>query len=67
MEVNSNNRPNKELICHCGPEFTGERCETRIEVCNDRCLNGGHCVKFPSGIPHCECPPGFIGNIYIYI
>ncbi|KAK6630731.1 hypothetical protein RUM44_002900 [Polyplax serrata] len=51
----------KGFICQCGPEYTGERCETKIEVCADRCLNGGHCVKLALGIAHCQCPPGFTG------
>ena len=46
-------------ICHCGQNFTGQRCENQL--CFNYCLNQGRC-NIPLGTPSCTCPPGFDGK-----
>lgn len=43
--------------CHCAPNFTGDRCESRI--CDSKCYNGGTCI---SATQSCVCSPGFTGD-----
>lgn len=57
----NNHYPGKGLKCSCGPEFTGERCETQIRACSIRCLNGGNCLISSTGIAYCNCPPDLTG------
>jgi len=46
--------------CKCPVGFTGNQCETRIELCDrfrEYCLNGGKCTSSGDVAP-CECPSG---------
>lgn len=47
--------------CNCPPQWTGERCETPVRLCDGRCYNGGSCST-RLGFPKCNCPPGFTGS-----
>ena len=49
------------LKCSCTPDWTGERCETRVTICEERCQNGGSCIQSASGAS-CICPAGFAGE-----
>ena len=49
------------LKCSCPPDWTGERCETRVTPCEDRCQNGGSCIQSVGGT-FCVCPSGFAGE-----
>lgn len=49
------------LRCSCGPQWTGERCETPLNLCEDRCYNGGTCFIPKPGIPVCNCKSGYSG------
>lgn len=56
------------LRCSCPPQWTGERCEIPVNVCSNRCFNGGTCyVLPPPGVPQCSCKPGFTGLRYVLI
>ena len=35
-------------VCVCALGYTGEKCETRIDPCQNKCLNGGMCQVFNS-------------------
>jgi low-density lipoprotein receptor-related protein 1 (alpha-2-macroglobulin receptor) len=48
------------LQCQCSPNFTGERCETKIETCHGMCQNGGTCNNATST---CHCPNGYRGRL----
>lgn len=50
-----------KVNCHCRPEWTGERCEAPVNLCENRCYNGGTCYKTSHGIPTCHCRPGITG------
>lgn len=49
------------LKCHCPSQWTGDRCEKPVDVCENRCHNGGNCTVLRIGIPQCHCKPGFVG------
>lgn len=51
------------LRCNCPPQWTGERCETPVNLCVNRCHNGGTCFISENGRPHCHCPQGFYGPL----
>jgi low-density lipoprotein receptor-related protein 1 (alpha-2-macroglobulin receptor) len=50
------------LRCNCAPQWTGERCETPVNVCDGRCYNGGTCFIPKPGTPFCNCASGFTGS-----
>lgn len=50
------------LRCNCPPNWTGERCEIPIKVCDGGCYNGGTCSTTDAGTSICECRPGFTGT-----
>ncbi len=44
--------------CRCPSGYTGERCETKIDLCKDViCQNGGKCLDGT-----CNCPTGYSGK-----
>ncbi|XP_065167955.1 low-density lipoprotein receptor-related protein 1 [Atheta coriaria] len=47
-------------ICHCLPEWTGERCDSPVK-CRFFCQNGGTC-HLRNGIPYCLCPFDYEGS-----
>ncbi|KAI5726754.1 hypothetical protein M8J76_007920 [Diaphorina citri] len=49
--------PEPTYKCHCAPNYTGARCESRI--CENKCHNGGTCIATTQT---CVCPPGFTGD-----
>lgn len=49
------------LKCQCPPQWTGEHCEKAVDLCENRCFNGGTCTLLKT-IPHCTCSEGFSGN-----
>ncbi|RZC36598.1 hypothetical protein BDFB_006986, partial [Asbolus verrucosus] len=49
------------LRCSCSPQWTGERCETPVNLCEGRCFNGGTCFVPKPGLPVCNCRAGFAG------
>jgi len=53
-----------EYRCHCPPQFTGDRCETEVNICVERepCLNNGMCVVTGDGTTFdCKCAMGWMG------
>ena len=59
-----------KVVCSCPDEFTGEFCQTPVDVCaSSPCSNGGTCVENLSEMAEsgsneysCTCPPGFTGT-----
>ena len=53
--------------CRCQADFTGEKCETKIDDCNqDPCKNYGTCTDGVNSYS-CDCQEGFTGdNCEIY-
>ncbi|GAB1602266.1 basement membrane-specific heparan sulfate proteoglycan core protein-like isoform X6, partial [Argonauta hians] len=50
-----------EYLCICGSEFSGKRCESKIDICtNNPCQNAGLCSVTGAGY-RCDCQLGFIG------
>ncbi|KAB0803781.1 hypothetical protein PPYR_00751 [Photinus pyralis] len=49
------------LGCNCPPQWTGERCEIPVNMCENYCYNGGTCFNPRPDQLHCNCPPGFTG------
>lgn len=48
-----------DFTCSCGPRYTGETCDERIE-CEDNCFNGATCND--DDLPlSCVCAEGFVG------
>jgi hypothetical protein len=46
---------NDSFVCHCSDGWQGDRCETRVNHCeNVSCENGGVC-RLLSGVYGCEC------------
>ncbi|XP_071963387.1 protein lin-12-like [Antedon mediterranea] len=53
---------NSPLYCQCTPEFTGELCEERGNLCDvNKCQNGGTCYKISETWTTCSCVDGFTG------
>ncbi|CAG2061271.1 unnamed protein product [Timema podura] len=50
------------IKCNCPPNWTGERCETPVRLCEGHCLNNGTCFMPRPTIAQCHCLPGFTGN-----
>lgn len=50
------------LRCNCAPQWTGERCENPVNLCDGRCYNGGTCFTPKPEMPVCNCPSGFTGS-----
>lgn len=49
--------------CTCTADFTGERCESFIDPCNDNpCQYGGTCARINSTAFSCVCPIEFGGD-----
>lgn len=51
-----------QLKCICPPHYTGEHCETPVNVCKNQCFNGGICIISYAGVPQCTCKSGFTGS-----
>lgn len=50
------------LRCRCPLGFTGENCETEIDLCySSPCLNGGTCHHTEGGF-NCRCPHKYTGQ-----
>ncbi|XP_076877652.1 cadherin EGF LAG seven-pass G-type receptor 1 isoform X2 [Brachyhypopomus gauderio] len=55
-------RPVNGLRCRCPTGFTGDYCETEIDLCYSApCRNNGRCHSREGGYT-CECPQGFTGE-----
>lgn len=62
----------EETRCCCQPGFTGDRCETRMGICEllnsenefkNICKNNGTCVNNPEEFDYaCLCPDGYTGK-----
>ncbi|XP_065578254.1 prolow-density lipoprotein receptor-related protein 1-like isoform X3 [Artemia franciscana] len=62
-DSNNNEDGSVALKCNCPADWTGQRCEIRIEACTeDMCQNGGTCQTLSPGIARCNCPPNFTGD-----
>ncbi|XP_074652971.1 cubilin-like [Tubulanus polymorphus] len=49
--------------CRCKPHFTGDRCETRVLLCDSHpCQNGGTCLSLDSSSFLCTCRDNYIGR-----
>ena len=47
--------PNGTYGCQCQPNWSGERCESKVDYCaSSPCLNGGVCRSLVGGY-QCEC------------
>ena len=57
----SNNPSHPPLRCECSPEWTGNRCEIRSNICDNFCLNSGKC-HIQDGVPVCSCSSDFFGQ-----
>ncbi|RXM27960.1 Cadherin EGF LAG seven-pass G-type receptor 1 [Acipenser ruthenus] len=54
--------PINGLRCRCPPGFTGDYCETEIDLCySSPCNNNGRCKSREGGYS-CECPEDFTGE-----
>ncbi|KAJ8392025.1 hypothetical protein AAFF_G00083350 [Aldrovandia affinis] len=54
--------PINGLRCRCPPGFTGDYCETEIDLCySGPCLNNGRCRSREGGYT-CECQEDFTGD-----
>lgn len=51
---------NRPASCHCGPSWTGTRCET-FTSCENLCENGGTC-SITEGLAYCQCKKGYRGK-----
>ncbi|XP_018585768.2 sushi, von Willebrand factor type A, EGF and pentraxin domain-containing protein 1 isoform X1 [Scleropages formosus] len=50
-------------VCSCLPEFTGSKCERKIDECQSApCQNGGLCRNTGRGFL-CECQSGYTGSL----
>jgi hypothetical protein len=52
-----------DFKCVCEAEFTGKRCQHRIDDClSEPCQHGGTCTDLYNGF-ECTCRPGFVGTL----
>lgn len=55
-------QPIAGLRCRCPPGFTGDFCETELDLCySNPCRNGGACARREGGYT-CVCGPRFTGE-----
>lgn len=55
-------QPIAGLRCRCPPGFTGDFCETELDLCySNPCRNGGACARREGGYT-CVCRPRFTGK-----
>ncbi|CAO2633507.1 Cadherin EGF LAG seven-pass G-type receptor 3 [Lemmus lemmus] len=55
-------QPIAGLRCRCPPGFTGDFCETELDLCySNPCRNGGACARREGGYT-CVCRPRFTGE-----
>ncbi|XP_048650555.1 cadherin EGF LAG seven-pass G-type receptor 3 isoform X2 [Marmota marmota marmota] len=55
-------QPIAGLRCRCPPGFTGDFCETELDLCySNPCRNGGACAQREGGYT-CVCRPRFTGE-----
>ncbi|KRZ32162.1 Cubilin [Trichinella pseudospiralis] len=50
------------FICHCKPEYVGDRCDEFTSCHSSPCQNGGTCVPNAQGGYTCQCKPGMNGK-----
>ncbi|KRX38253.1 Prolow-density lipoprotein receptor-related protein 1 [Trichinella murrelli] len=48
--------------CRCMSGWTGEKCDVRIDICNDYCFNHGKCQIQWNHQPICFCTPPYHGD-----
>lgn len=53
--------PDGSIECICESPWVGDRCEKKIDVCDETsCLNGGNCIQGMVGF--CQCVNGYTGS-----
>ncbi|KRX90206.1 Prolow-density lipoprotein receptor-related protein 1 [Trichinella pseudospiralis] len=48
--------------CRCMSGWTGEKCDVRVDICNDYCFNNGKCQIQWNHQPICFCTPPYHGD-----
>lgn len=62
VDIGRSNPASSTRKCRCQPQWTGERCEISVEMCQQKCHNGGTCnYSMKSEFETCTCKPGFTG------